>query len=116
MKTVFILFISLLFILKGISQNSIVTATLSVKGNCDMCKDRIENAADIKGVKNCNWDEKTKVAKIVFDSKKTDMLAIEKAIAAAGYDTENVKADQKAYSKLPKCCRYNDGVCHDKKP
>lgn len=92
-----------------------ITATLSVKGNCDMCKKRIENAADIKGVKNCNWDEKTKVASITYNSEKTSMVEIEQAIAKKGYDTEGVKADEEAYKKLPKCCHYRTAECTDKK-
>jgi hypothetical protein len=116
MKSFIILFISLFITVKGFSQSTVVTSTLLIKGNCEQCKDRIENASDIKGVKNCMWDEKTKVAKIIYDAMKTDLITIEKAIAAAGYETANVKADPKAYSKLPKCCRYNEGACSDKKP
>lgn len=116
MKTIIILCLSFFFTLKGFSQSSVVTSTLMVKGNCEQCKERIENAADIKGVKNCVWDEKKQTAKITYDSKKTDLLSIEKAIAASGHETPNAKADSKAYAKLPKCCRYNEGACSDKKP
>jgi periplasmic mercuric ion binding protein len=111
-----IIFIITLFL--GISakgQNSIVTATLSVKGNCEQCKKRIENAADIKGVKLFEWNEDTKVAKVIYNSTKTDLPAIEKAIAAKGYDTPNQKGDSIAYNKLPGCCRYRTTVCNDKK-
>ncbi len=97
------------------AQTGVITSTVSVKGNCDDCKERIENAADIKGVKLCKWDSNTHVATITFDSSKTSLETIEKAIAKAGYETANQKADPKAYAKLPKCCKYNDGVCEDKK-
>lgn len=96
-------------------KSQTITTTLSVKGNCDMCKKRIENAADIKGVKNCNWDEKTKIATITYSSDKTSMVEIEQAIAKKGYDTESAKADEAAYKKLPKCCQYRTNVCDDKK-
>jgi len=94
---------------------AVVTTTLMVKGNCEMCKKRIENAADIKGVKFFEWNEDTKVAKVIYNSTKTDLQAIEKAIAAKGYDTPTQKGDSITYNKLPGCCQYRTGVCTEKK-
>lgn len=109
MKT---LFLALgLFLSTILSAQSVKTITLSVAGNCGECKERIENAADIKGVKICTWDSKTKVAKITYDPSKTTPEAIELAIAAAGHDTAGKKATADAYKKLPNCCRYRDGKC-----
>ena len=48
MKTLLII-IAFLFSVNSQAQTTIKTATISVKGNCDQCKERIENAADIKG-------------------------------------------------------------------
>lgn len=79
----------------------------SVSGNCDMCKERIEKAAkSVGGVKSATWDEKTKKINVEFDSMKTDLNNIQKAIAKAGHDTEKYKADDKTYESLPKCCHY----------
>jgi len=110
-----LILISILFFAGNKIKAQMITTTLSVKGNCEMCKKRIENAADIKGVKNCNWDEKTKIATITYSSDKTSMVEIEQAIAKKGYDTESAKADEAAYKKLPKCCQYRTNVCDDKK-
>ncbi len=107
MKTLIILFIVLIFTLKIQAQSTIITSTLSVKGNCGECKERIENAADIKGVKSATWDENTHIAQITYDTKKVSLNNIEMAIAKAGYETENIKADTSAYKKLPQCCKYN---------
>ena len=107
MKTIIIIFIGLIFTLKIHAQSTIITSTLSVKGNCGECKERIENAADIKGVKSATWDENTHVAQITYDTKKVSLNNIEMAIAKAGYETENIKADTSAYKKLPQCCKYN---------
>jgi hypothetical protein len=41
-----------------------------------------------------------------YDAAKTSSLDIQKSIAAVGYDTQDVKADDAAYKKLPKCCQY----------
>jgi Cu(I)/Ag(I) efflux system membrane fusion protein len=79
----------------------------SVSGNCDMCKKRIEKAAkSVGGVKSATWDEKTKKINVEFDSMKTDLSTIQKAIAKAGHDTEKYKADDKTYESLPACCHY----------
>ena len=96
------------------AQTSVKTETFVVKGNCDDCKDRIENAADIKGVKVVKWDTDTKVASATFDSDKTSLKLIQEAIAKSGYDAGPVKGNDKAYSKLPKCCQYRDGKCEEK--
>ena len=110
-----ILIISIFISLNFYSQDkSVKSVTINVKGNCDQCKTRIENAADIKGVKLCVWDEKTKVAKIKYDTAKVSLNQIEKAIAKVGHDTDLEPASKESYKKLPKCCQYNDAKC-DKK-
>ena len=118
MKTIIILIISgfISFSSKGQkAENNIITASLTVKGNCEQCKKRIENAADIKGVKFFEWDEKTKKAKVIYNSTKTSLETIEKAIASVGYDTEHEAANTNAYNKLPDCCKYRSGECKEKK-
>ena len=96
------------------AQSTIVTTTVSVKGNCEECKERIENAADIKGVKKSFWNVDKKVIAVTYDTKKVTLESIEKAIAIAGYETTHQKADAKAYAKLPDCCQYNKGACQKK--
>jgi hypothetical protein len=99
----------------GFKAQTIKTVTFTVKGNCEDCKERIENSADIKGVKICTWDEHTKVASVTYDTAKTDLFKIQEAIAAKGHDAGDVKGDKKAYNKLPDCCKYHDGKCEEKK-
>ena len=113
MKTIIILF-SLLGSMNIMAQTTISTSTISVKGNCDQCKERIENAADIKGVKNAKWDEKNKIATVTYDTKKVTLEQIEKAIARAGYETASQKANEEAYRNLPSCCKYQTGDCKKK--
>ncbi|MCG8699511.1 MAG: ATPase [Bacteroidales bacterium] len=91
-------------------STKITTSQFKVDGVCNMCKTRIENAALIKGVKKVEWDKHTKVLKVVYNNTKTTENAIHKSVAQAGYDTEKVKATEKAYKKLPACCAYRDGV------
>ena len=115
MKTIITLFIGIIFALKIQAQSIIITTTISVKGNCDDCKERIENAADIKGVKNSNWNKDKKVLTVTYDSKKVTLTQIEEAIAKIGYATANKPADSKAYKKLPECCQYEKGTCKETK-
>lgn len=88
-------------------KDMIQHASFSVSGNCDLCKERIEKAAkSVKGVNSAVWDTKTKKMHLEFDTMETSSDAIQKAIAQAGHDTEKEKADDKAYSALPGCCKY----------
>ena len=79
----------------------------TVSGNCNMCKERIEKAAkSVSGVKTAAWDSKSQKIHVEFDSMKTDLSTIQKAIAKAGHDTGKFKADNKTYESLPECCHY----------
>jgi copper chaperone CopZ len=97
------------------SQSTVKTETFVVKGNCDDCKERIENAADIKGVKISSWDVDKKVFSVTYNPEKTSLEQIQKAIAAKGYDAGEQKGNDAAYKKLPKCCQYRDNKCEEKK-
>lgn len=83
------------------------TDTVKVWGNCEECKNKIEKAAETAGAATANWSDETYLLVVNYDAAKTSVLNIEKSIAAVGYDTQNVKADDAAYKKLPKCCQYD---------
>lgn len=114
MKTIIVLFFAVIFSFKIQAQSTVITTTISVKGNCRECKDRIENAADIKGVKTSEWNEKKQVLTITYDSKKVTLDQIETAISKSGHTTTNHKADTAAYKGLPNCCKYENGSCEKK--
>ncbi|MGS2725244.1 heavy-metal-associated domain-containing protein [Psychroserpens sp. BH13MA-6] len=82
--------------------------SFGVRGNCGMCKSTIEKVANgVDGVASANWDVDKKKIDVTFDDSKTDVMAIHKAIAASGYDTEKVEGDEEAYKNLPGCCKYD---------
>ena len=82
--------------------------SFGVRGNCGMCKNTIEKAANsVEGVTAANWDIDKKKIDVSFDSSKTDAMAIHNAIAASGYDTEKVVGNEEAYKNLPNCCQYD---------
>jgi periplasmic mercuric ion binding protein len=91
------------------------TFTLFVKGNCEQCKKRIENSADIKGVKLCVWDEEKQSVTVTYRADKVSPEDIEKAIAESGHDAGNSKAKLDNYNKLPACCKYRNNKCEDSK-
>lgn len=114
MKTLNIFILFIIFSLKMNAQTTVTTSTISVKGNCDECKERIENASDIKGVKNAVWDEHKQALTVTYDTKKVTLEQIEKAIAKSGHETANQKADTSAYKGLPSCCQYQSTDCKKK--
>lgn len=88
----------------------IVTAEFHVSGVCDECKQRIEKAALIKGVKLAEWNKETQILMVIYKTKHTNEMAIQEAVAAVGHDTGDVTASEVSYDKLPACCAYRDGV------
>lgn len=90
------------------ANSSIVTDTLTVNGDCDMCKKKIETACfGLKGVKKANWDDQNLTLVVTYDASKTNADAILKRVALRGYDNEKYKADDKAFFSLEKCCQYD---------
>lgn len=100
----------ILFSFSSNAQADIVETSFEVSGVCNGCKKRIENAAQIKGVKLAEWDKHTQLLKVVYKSTKVDLPTIQESIAAVGHDTGEVKAKDEVYKELPGCCHYRDGI------
>lgn len=83
------------------------TSTFKVWGNCEMCKKTIESSLEVEGIAKADWNVDTKIITVVYDSSKITLDQIQKNIAAAGYDNEKYKGDDKAYSELAECCQYD---------
>jgi copper chaperone CopZ len=112
MKYLSLFIFTLFFSAQLKAQNDIDTATIRVEGVCGMCKERIENAAYIKGVKKATWEKETKILTLIYKPDKVTLQKIEESIAAAGHDTEHLKATEKAYLEVHKCCRYRELETH----
>lgn len=106
-----IIFIAAVVILSTTASQSQIknakTETIKVYGNCGMCETTIEKAANKNKFSKADWNEETKMATITYDSKKTNIDAVLKNIALAGYDNEKFLAPDEAYNKLPGCCKYD---------
>ncbi len=112
---IIIIIISIIYSTNNFAQDkAIKTMTIIVKGNCEECKDRIENATDIKGVKYAIWNEVNQILTITYLSNKITIDKIEKVIAESGHDTPNYKSLDKYYNRLPSCCKYRDKKCENK--
>jgi len=84
------------------------TEKFEVKGECGMCKSRIEKAAkSVTGVTKADWNQKTKLLEVSFDETKTSVHKVQMAIAKVGHDTPLHKASDEVYKALPACCKYD---------
>lgn len=83
------------------------TVELKVWGNCGMCKKTIEKSLDgAEGVLAADWNKDSKMMTLSYDTLKTSVANVEALIAAAGYDTQSLTADDEAYAGLHECCQY----------
>ena len=104
-------FLTLFMALAAISfAQKAKTEATPVSGNCGMCKSKIEKAAKEAGVKEANWDVDAKVLTVKYNSSSTNAARIQQAVAAAGYDTRDVKTTEEAYGKLHGCCQYDRAI------
>lgn len=87
--------------------NNTKTETFKILGNCEMCEERIEEAAFKKNIVKGDWNKDTKIITLSFDSTKTNSNEILKRIAYAGHDSEHFLAPDDVYSNLPGCCQYS---------
>jgi len=88
----------------GYSQKT-KTESFKVSGECGSCKKKIESSARAAGATYAFWDQHSKLLKVSYNAG-TDVSAIQKNIADAGYDTPKFRASDEAYNSLDKCCQY----------
>ena len=109
-KILFVLFISIIGFASQAQEkkNKNAKKDIEVKGNCEMCKKRIEKAAyTVSGVKSAQWHADDQTLHLILDENKTNAIEIQKVVAKAGHDTESVKATDEDYKKLHTCCAYD---------
>lgn len=104
MKNTILLF--LLSLSTSIFAQKATVITIQTNAQCGDCKDRIETALNhSKGVVYAELNLETKVVEIKYNSKKTDVATLKKALNAIGYDADDQKADPAAQKALPLCCQ-----------
>lgn len=105
LKSFFFSFILVVFAQGAFAQTT-KGDTLNVAGMCGMCKKKIETAAKSAGASFASWSPETKQLVIKYNPAVSNSVKIQHSVAAAGYDTPEVKATEAAYSNLHECCKY----------
>lgn len=103
-------FLSFIFIFIFISVHAQknVSETFKVEGVCVSCKNRIEKALKMKGIKTAVWEVSTKMLAINYNPDIIKPQEIYSKIAEVGHDNPFVKASEAVYEALPDCCLYKD--------
>ncbi len=97
---VFLLSVQFIFA-QNLSKNQ-----FKVKGNCEMCKERIESTAKKAGAKEARYSINLQTLTLETDNTvSTDDIL--KKVAEAGHDNEKFKAADATYEALPECCHYS---------
>lgn len=88
--------------IRGNERTTISLPTLQ----CGSCVKKVEKALKkVDGVLEVSVSLDSKQAEVTFDNTVTNVKELEKAITSAGYDANAEKRDEKAFNKLPGCCR-----------
>jgi len=66
----------------NVVQNGISTTTFKVWGNCEMCKETIENSLKVEGISKADWNVETNMITVSFDTSKVSIDVVKKNIAA----------------------------------
>ena len=86
---------------KGTEQVQFKTSAV-----CDMCKSRLEKSlAYEKGVQAAHLDVPSKVLTVTYNPAKTTPTNLRTAVQKTGYDADEATADNRAYDRLPDCCK-----------
>lgn len=88
---------------------SVIKTEIKVSGVCEDCKQRIEEAANQKGVKEAIYDKKKQTLSIVYNPKRTNLDEITSRILNIGHDANGLTAPDSIYNQLPECCQYRHG-------
>ena len=95
-----------LFIFHFYFNQNIEKQQFKVKGNCNMCKSRIEQTAQKAGANSAHWDLEHQILELEIGTEYSSFDKILKQIAEAGHDNERYTASEETYNNLPACCLY----------
>ena len=98
-------------------QKKPVTVKIQTPGMlCDECKARVEDYLKYEdGITKVVAYPRSKYVQVTYFADRTNIENIKTAIANAGYDADDVKANEDAYKKLPKDHKRPEDGGHQKK-
>lgn len=93
-------------ILYSCGTGSLKDESFYVRGNCNMCKDRLESGVKkLEGVTQAKYNVEDEMLKVTYDSIVTTRVIIEKQCAALGHGTKAYPMNEKNHEELPECCK-----------
>jgi len=114
MKNIFIaIILTFAFVVVTAQGNKTETIIIKTKIYCDHCVRCESCGANInetvrgteKGIKKVKINPADNTITVTFNAAKTTPDKIREAIAASGYDADNIKAAAEGYAKLDGCCK-----------
>ncbi len=104
-KALFVCLVALFGAMGAAAQEK--TVQISLPKYCCAESDPIieKTLAYERGVESFQVNGITKSVLVTFKENKTSVEKIEKALAAAGFETEHFPAKKRAIEKLPTCCK-----------
>jgi len=107
------LLVGIWLLVAGSALAQTAEVTFWVDGVCGMCEKRIESALlNTSGVRFADWSTDSHTVKVSFNPKKLNEQKLHEIVAAAGHDTQKVKAKDEAYAKVHACCKYRELNAH----
>jgi periplasmic mercuric ion binding protein len=104
-RTLF-LFFTLSWTLFSCGSGSFKEEAFYVRGNCGMCKERIEvGVQELNGVQSAVYNVNKQALNVIYDTTKVDRITIESKCADLGHSTETVHMNEKHHDELPECCQ-----------
>ena len=93
--------------------NKVKTIDIKTEISCDHCAQCgscgqnifMKVKANTKGVRSIKVDSKKNIVTVKYNSEKTNLEEIEKAITIAGYKANEREPSTEAYEKLDGCCK-----------
>lgn len=105
-----LLTVGLIFLATGLTAQQ--TASITVRGVCGMCQERIEKAAlTVKGVRKANYNISEQLLTVEV-SEPFDVNELHLAMTKVGHDTGALTASDEAYDKVHDCCKYREMDIH----
>ena len=102
----FVLFLLSSMLMAQKSDKKTEVIYIQTSAICGECKTKIEGAVNaVKGVKKSEVNLTDSKLMVEYSPSKTSPEKIRAAVAAAGYDADEVTADAAAYQALPMSCK-----------
>jgi copper chaperone CopZ len=107
MKNFLLLTASLLVISLSAAAQATKKAIIKTPGlHCEKCKNKVESyLSRQEGVVSVNADYRKKTTTVNWITDRTNIEEVKAHISNAGYDADDIEAEEFTYKRLPKECQ-----------